>query len=237
MRLVAPHSKVSTRRTIRRVWPTSDRVSRQGDKKTNPYRYMMTFFKKTLAKRSIREGWDETSKYGMKLPTEFMVASRAVLLNMGDVTKPVNGEPGCFDASIPKYGDAVQFCKLKYSNIPEHAANQGCGKTADGKGFSPFDISACRAVAEPYELIEQLMPTKAKITSMTFINNDFAQAAAMFVNQGALKEGNQMRLYTTDDTFAAEDKLWQGEACGKPPCDDGKRVAGNPTKKTKKRLV
>merc|ERR1711865_477332 len=71
------------------------------------------------------------------------------------------------------------------------------------------------AVAEPYELINQLMPT-TKSVHITFINNDFAQAAASFVNQAApvadfpvLK--NSMRLYTTDDTFKAEDVLWQGE--------------------------
>jgi hypothetical protein len=171
---------------------------------------MFKFFKDTLQKRAILDGKKFKSPAP---PTEFMVASVAVINNMGDQDKPVGTEAGCFSKENGKHGGGVQFCKLQFSNIPKHAANHGCAKKVDESGkFSPFDISACRAVSEPYELIEQLMP-QDPVTSVTFINNDFAQAAAMFVNQGQANDGkNDMRLYTADNTFAAEDRLWQGEA-------------------------
>merc|ERR1711865_1102282 len=209
-------------------------------KGTNPYKYMMKYFKDTLAMRSSIDETEKDKKGNLKFtrnvqPTGFMVASIAVINNMGDTEKKVSDqEVGC-----SHHGEYKQFCKLKYVNIPDHAANGGCAKeakAADGD-FKAFDISACRAVAEPYQLIEQLMPS-TKPVHVTFINNDFAPAAASFVNQGALTKGNNMRLYTTENTFEAEDKMWKGEASGTESVEgksagDGKSAVLTPTAETK----
>jgi len=197
------------------------------EKGTNPYKFMMNYFKLKLATRAILdvEATTDAKKFSKVLPTDFMVASIAVINNMGDKEIKVLPEAVSGDTTVqvPEFGCShfgkyEQFCKLKYTNIPAHAAVGGCAKEAkaDKKfDFKAFDISACRAVAEPYELINQLMPT-TKPVHITFINNDFAQAAASFVNQAAPVADfpvleNSMRLYTTDDTFKAEDVLWQGE--------------------------
>merc|ERR1711865_478216 len=88
-------------------------------------------------------------------------------------------------------------------------AKNGCAKNTEA-GWSEFEISACRGAGETWALAKQLFNDQHGGVGclpgfFVFVDNDFAQGAAAFVNEATAEP---IRLYEAGDTFSKEDAVW-----------------------------
>merc|ERR1711871_1493524 len=160
-------------------------------RRTNPYRFMFTHF--THAYKISRANNSVKSRE----PTE--------ITHLAVIGKATWGAYGCFEHKNAKTSN---FCDVSFDSLQSQGEEFGCN--TDVTKFKKFDISACRAVAEPFQMQQEVMP-KAKPT-FVFIDNDFAQGAAAFAVSA---DPQDIRKYTVANTFEAESELWTGKAPSK----------------------